>query len=338
MIYHHYLNNQNLSHEYVWEENNTPCFQELIVSWNALRPLQGRFNILISVYANQWTDWLSYASWGSSEQSGGNDSSSVAIVQEDILSLKFSQATGFRIRIVSNQQAPLNLVHSLHACIYTIPVPTITNRLPPKNLSSIVLPISGLSQMQLPHPRHHSMCSPTSTTAVLRYLLNNNSIDPLHSALKSYDRAFNIFGNWALNVAHASSLLGNNWNCWVEKLNSFDDIYEQLRCRIPVIVSIKGPLEGSASPYNSGHLIVIRGYDAESERVLCMDPAFSTDRETLASYKFIHFIDAWNRRDNTAYMFSQSTVVKDYPSKNSSGLYLPNPKTPNAPHRESPKP
>jgi hypothetical protein len=109
-----------------------------------------------------------------------------------------------------------------------------------------------------------------------------------------------------LNVAEASHHLGNQWMCWVERLNGFQDIYDRLIQNTPVIVSVRGPLPGSAQPYAKGHLLVVKGYDPSEKKVLCMDPAFPDEKSTLISYDLEDFITAWQRRGKIAYLFSAS--------------------------------
>jgi hypothetical protein len=72
----------------------------------------------------------------------------------------------------------------------------------------------------------------------------------------------------------------------------------------PVIASVRGPLPGSALPYAKGHLLVVTGFDAETQNVLCMDPAFPSDAATQTAYPIADFVAAWNRRGNIAYIFA----------------------------------
>ena len=147
------------------------------------------------------------------------------------------------------------------------------------------------------------MCSPSSTSSVAGYLMGANRIDPVSFALHARDEAFDIFGNWVLNTAQASSLLGSSWRCWVERLGGFGDIYSRLKRNLPVVVSLKGALPGARFPYPNGHLIVVKGYDPRKERVLCMDPAFSDDAATVVDYHLPDFMDAWSKRRFLAYLF-----------------------------------
>ena len=115
-----------------------------------------------------------------------------------------------------------------------------------------------------------------------------------------------IFGNWVLNTAQASSVLGNKWQCWVERLAGFGDIYDRLKNNLPVVVSVKGPLPGARFPYTNGHLIAVKGYNPKTEQVLCMDPAFQADEATAVAYNLSDFMDAWSRRRRIAYVFEPS--------------------------------
>ena len=72
------------------------------------------------------------------------------------------------------------------------------------------------------------------------------------------------------------------------------------------MISVRGPLPGSALPYKSGHLLVVIGFDAEEKEVICMDPAFNTNAETRVRYKLYDLLQAWKRRKNVAYTFSSS--------------------------------
>lgn len=99
-------------------------------------------------------------------------------------------------------------------------------------------------------------------------------------------------------------MLGPKWNCWVERLNGFDEVYNQLLQGNPVVVSVRGPLKGSAAPYTKGHLMAVIGYRPIEHKVICMDPAFPSDQETIVEYDLEDFLQAWSRRGKIAYVFT----------------------------------
>lgn len=290
-----------------WKEEDLRPFSELIISWNAVRPTSGKLHFYVSVKTDEWSPWLAYASWGTEEQSSdssGVPGSPVTVYQDTLTVAEGKQATGFQIKVVAEGDAYLEHVRGLHVYINSDkaqgPQELVSN-LPPVHLK-----VSGLSQMALDHVRHADLCSPTSTTAVTRYLTRDPSIDPVDFAQKVWDARFDIFGNWVFNVAQASTYLGGKWDCWVERLRGFESIHHYLQKGTPVVVSIRGPLTGSALPYAKGHLVVVVGYDPLEKKILCMDPAFPSNEETHVAYDSSDFILAWSRRGNLAYIFSES--------------------------------
>lgn len=300
-----YVIHKNVSITEEWQEENLPPFDELMISWNAVRPTEGKFLFYVSVKINQWSPWLLYASWGEDGQSSflsTTEEAPVRTYQDTLEVMERKKATAFRIKIVPVGLTNLSAIHGLHVYINNDKKELENKEL---NFNSITLQVHGLSQMALDHLRNTDLCSPTSTTAVIRYLSNDQTIDPLLIAQQVWDSGFDIFGNWVFNVAQAAACLGNDWNCWVERLHGFNAIYYYLQKGNPVIVSVRGPLSGSAQPYSKGHLLVVTGYDAINQKVLCMDPAFPKDAETHVSYILSDFLQAWSRRGNVAYIFTK---------------------------------
>ena len=298
-----YMMHQNSPIKQEWKEENLSPFDELMISWNAIRPKKGRLIFYVSVKINEWSPWLLYASWGNDGQSSflTTQESLVRVYQDDLEVLEGKKATAFQIKIITEDGALLNSLHGLH--VYT----NGDKFQGPQELLScldpIYLEVPGLSQMTVDHIRYRDLCSPTATAVVTRYLSSNYTIDPVGFAQKVWDSGFDIFGNWVFNVAQASTYLGCEWNCWVERLNGFENIYQCLVQGSPVVVSVRGPLPGSPLPYAKGHLMAVIGYDSLNQKVICVDPGFPTDNETHVAYDLSDFIQAWNRRGNVAYVF-----------------------------------
>jgi hypothetical protein len=300
------LENEKENNTFVWEETQLKPFDELIVSWDAERPLKGSYLIQVSLFTSKWSPWLDYAFWGAHDQYTFKEHLSelgIQVYQDAIEVLQDKKANGFRIRIMANEKASLDGFRTLHTSSIDRKIHTV-NFIPSKNVS-VNLKVNGLSQIALSDERHLRLCSPTSTTAVINFLSGTSDISPIEFANSIVDSAFDIYGNWILNTAQASHVLGNSWHCFVARLTTFNQIVDQLMKGYPVVVSIKGPLRGGALPYESGHLIVVTGYDSESQEVFCMDPAFSTDDLTHVKYSLNDFLTAWNRRQGIAYLFTQ---------------------------------
>ena len=266
-----------------------------------MRPKSGAYRFYVSLKGEEWSPWLLYAAWGAKGQAGGEGETADVRVYQDIVEMKGGkEATGFRVKVETDGEADVTEIKSMH--VYTnSPTPHLL-RYYLADATYINLPVKGLSQMDL-GPLGPRLCSPTSTTGVVRFLSGKETIDPLSFAEAVWDSRFDIYGNWVFNVAQASAELGSAWSVWVERLHHFDAIYLRLEQGTPVVVSVRGPLPGSALPYEKGHLIAVIGYDPEGQKVICMDPAFPADNQTWVRYDLDDFVAAWNRRGCVAYVF-----------------------------------
>jgi hypothetical protein len=84
-------------------------------------------------------------------------------------------------------------------------------------------------------------------------------------------------------------------------LNGFSDLYDLLKQKIPVVVSVRR-LRGGATPYAHGHLLVVVGWNNARQRVLCVDPAFKGSKNTQKAYPLKSFIQAWGSSTNLSYV------------------------------------
>lgn len=272
---------------------SVPPFNEMIVSWNGQRPALGSVGIYARVLMEEWTPWVEYMTWGADEQlSHKTQVGFVKVYQDHLEVLEGQEARGFQIRA----DQPLRF-HVFTNGRKEIPGPLPTE--------PVHVQIGGLSQMVLQHPRHRDLCSPTSTSAVIHFLAQK-AVDPVQFAERVRDHGFDIYGNWVLNVAESSGYLGPSWGAWVERLQGFADIHRRLLTGTPVIVSVRGPLPGSAQPYAHGHLLVVTGFTPKTAEVHCMDPAFPSDDQTHVRYRLDDFLAAWARRGHLAYIFEKS--------------------------------
>ncbi|MBA3816442.1 MAG: C39 family peptidase [Parachlamydiaceae bacterium] len=290
---------------FTWEETQLIPFDELIVSWDAQRPIIGSYLIQVSVLIAAWSPWLDYAFWGPNDQYSFKHSLpevSLEAFQDTIKVLNEHKANGFRIRVIAKEKASLKQFRGLH--VSAIDGTTHNIHLSHLENEFINLNVAGLSQITLPDERSLRLCSPTSTTAVIRFLSNSPLPSPLEFANTVVDSSFYIYGNWILNTAQASHKLGGSYHCFVAHFTSFNQIFEQLRKGNPVVVSVQGPLKGSAFLYESGHLLVVKGFDSKNKDVLCMDPAFSSNALTNVKYALTDFLAAWGRRRGLTYVFN----------------------------------
>ena len=306
-IHHHQVKAEaDTTNTYEWEE--TAHFDELLITWNAERPTRGHYEIHVSVDTGEWSPWVLYAVWGESFQSSFKEIQAGIQVYQDGVEPLEGEGKGFKVKVIANDGSDISKLHSLHVStnfIQSLGYKEI------RGLSdSYFINVKGLSQMALTDPRKDRLCSPTSTTAVVRYLSGNQDVDPIEFGENSWDGGFDIFGNWVLNLAEGyQKIMGQSYSCWVERLESFEQIHEALRKEIPTVISVRSPLPGSAISYKSGHLLAVIGYDAETNEVICMDPAFEKDGETIVRYQLDDLMKAWERRKNVAYMFDKTDAL-----------------------------
>lgn len=285
---------------YEWVVEDTEPFDELVVSWNATRPEAGEYSIFVSVkILNRWSEELPYAVWGARGQRTFTSPAKDMPVRtnEDTVEIigYSSKATGFKVKV---EGASLEGLRALHASCRT----KTAEDLSWKGTTSVHVPVAGRSQMALDHLRNMDLCSPTSTSSVISYLKGEN-YPATDFAAKVWDAGFDIYGNWIFAVAESSSFLGKGWHAYMARIDSFEPIYKNLHRGIPTVVSVRGTLTGAIHPYTKGHLIAVIGYDAESDRILCMDPGYASDKETLVQYDRLEFLQAMQRRGYIAYCF-----------------------------------
>jgi len=296
----------------LWTVNKTSPFDELILSWNSLRPVKGHMAIFIAVKRKgQWLPWHKLADWGHNFQKTFLNSKHRLVHTKHVRveMQRGAKADGFRVKVVFHKGANPNKLKALFANISDMrKFKTIKPR---ASLPSVV--VSGVpcqSQMRLKHPRYRDLCSPTSVSMMVNYFnkrIYGKLNKPLHDyavdlANKVYDQGtLDIYGNWILNLAQAFHNSKGNVFYRVQRLNSFYDLHRMLVKKIPIAVSVR-KLPGGATPYQHGHLMVIVGWDSKKKHVLCVDPAFGKSTLTRKSYPLNRFLAAWGRSKNLSYI------------------------------------
>lgn len=288
----------------VFSRSSTHPFTQLVFSWNAMRP-QGHFSFMVQARdqaTKKWYPWHHMSDWGKSIQKSYNSTTDRETnfhhVRLEIP--RGTYADAFRIKVESKNGADLALLHRLHVCISDLshfPSSQEVPQLPSLKLTQV----PQLSQMILDHPRADSLCSPTSMSMLVGYLTRQH-IDPVPFAEQSYDSGLDAYGSWPFNTAHAYEHCRGNAHVYVTRLSSFQALYAVLKRGVPVVVSVRGTLEGAAKEYNNGHLLTVIGWDNQRQEVICHDPAFASNDQTCVRYQIQNFLTAWNRSRHLAYI------------------------------------
>lgn len=304
---------QKSPYEYIWEVDKVTPFNELIFSWNSIRPDKGHITFWVSINYPQQSSWHRLAEWGTDYQKTfvNKHHPFVHTKHVRVEMQKHKLATGFRIKAAFCDGAQPTNLRALFACISN----TQNFRIAQPKFDSLKyippLEVPKQSQMVIHHPRSHELCSPTSTSMIVNYFINKMYHSPIRSNLQNYvvnfadkvhdDSNLNIYGNWILNVAQAFDSSNGEVFFRVERLNSFSALHDYLTKRIPVAVSVRR-LRGGATPYRNGHFMVVVGWDSIKRMVMCIDPAFGSNGTTLRRYKLNDFLQAWSRSVNLSYV------------------------------------
>lgn len=294
----------------LYEKDGIKPFTQLIFSWNAQRPEQGYFSFHIQVRnaeTKRWGVWHHMADWGAGVQqsylSKSDGISSFVHVRLEIEEKRLGDA--FRIKIIPHQQASLSLVYSYSVAVSDFnqfkPEQPLTNQ-----LTSVYLEgIPAIAQFALEHEDNGRICSPVSCTMLVDFLTHREQ-NPIDFACKSFDAGLSVYGSWPCNIAHAFECCGTRTYFFVRRMNSFTDIHAQLMKRMPVIVSVRGTLPGALKAFPHGHLMLVVGWDNETQEVLCHDPAAETIETVFKRYPIIDFVRAWERSHRLAYVAEYS--------------------------------
>lgn len=296
----------------IWRKKSPFPFSELILSWNASRPKTGKFTFYINVRHHGWSGWQKIAEWGKSVQKTFGNTRNRYVHTKYVRLVTKRRRIGFeyQIKVVAEKGANIRRIKALFANVsnekrfrmqypYT-PFP-----------STQITGIPRQSQWHVNHKRRKDLCSPTSLSMIASYYTKKYNLPKTETTLRQktakladnvHDQSLDIYGNWIFNVAQAFQLTRGNILYRVERLNNFEELYNQIKNNRPVVVSIRGHLHGGAWPYKNGHLVVVMGWDKKNQRVLCIDPAFRNKKHMLRRYRIKDFVRAWGRSRNLSYI------------------------------------
>jgi len=298
-------------------KDDLPLFNQLIFSWNAERPDKGYFSFWVQVHDaknNQWSTWHRMSDWGAGVQRSYL-SKSDGIAYNNFVSLTMSSnllGDAFRVKAVVHDGASLAL---LKACAVSLSHESnFKSEVFDAQLASLpsiyIRNVPTISQFALVHPRNNAICSPTSCT-MLTSFLSGKTVNPIHFAQNSFDAGLGVHGSWPFNMAHAYEICDGLYWFFTTRLNSFVGLHQRLKQGFPVVVSVRGPLEGAAAPYQSGHLLTVVGWDAKKQEVIVHDPAFKTDRETVHRYPLNSFLQAWEKSRRLTYLVEENQLKNE---------------------------
>ena len=169
-------------------------------------------------------------------------------------------------------------------------------------VAKVEIPVPALSQM-VDSKLGPRLCSPTSVSMVLGHY--GIPVQLLEVARQAYHAGHDLYGVWpaALYAASRHHLLG--YLLW---FSDWDEARWLLDRGVPIVASIRyeeGELDGAPVASTAGHLVVVRGYDADS--VLVNDPAAPLTDNVPRDYSIEQFLGAWLQGSGVGYVLFPST-------------------------------
>jgi hypothetical protein len=134
-------------------------------------------------------------------------------------------------------------------------------------------------------------CSPTSTSMVLAYWWGD-SVSVPQAAAATYDYVYEGNGNWPFNTAWAATY---GLEAYVTRMSSMAQIEEWISAGVPVVMSYAfnaGDLPGTPIASSAGHIMVVRGFDAQGN-VIVNDPAAGSDAAVRIVYDRTKLEQLW---------------------------------------------
>lgn len=266
-------------------------FDTAIASWNALTPASTWLQLEMRVYRpgdDHWTKWYNMGIWASGTEtiqrhSVASQGDADGYVDTDTLMLYGQPVyTRYQYRLTLFT-ADLNVSPS--ARLVSVMTSNTYRQKDGYQYSDggtargIDLKVPQRSQM-IYKKGGEVWCSPTSMSMVLAYW--GIDVPVPDAADATYDYVYDGNGNWPFNTAWAGSNTLAKYGsieAYVTRLSSMAQVEEWIKAGVPVVMSYAfsaGELPGTPIASSSGHIMVIRGFDADGN-VIVNDPAASSD-------------------------------------------------------------
>ncbi|MDX2272059.1 MAG: C39 family peptidase [Cyanobacteriota bacterium] len=280
-------------------------FVGALASWNTTTPAGSWVEVQLRAQIKDgWTKWYSYGVWTShpsatvqphsiDEQADehGNLYTDLLVLKDEI---QGSSALQVKVRLFSEQETAIPVLRQAAVATSTIPIQAESGISGNPALWNRSLSLPECSQMVYADGGE-VWCSPTSVAMVKAYWQSSQAAcEPQVRATVAgvYDWLYDGHGNWAFNVAHATSqgLLG-----YVARLNSLAAAEPWIAAQVPVVFSFawqEGELAGAAIPKSDGHLAVLVGFNTQGDPIV-HDPAAARDSEVRRTYPRAQLEKLW---------------------------------------------
>lgn len=298
-------------------------FTTLIASWDATTPADTWLEVHVRVLEDKgWTHWYELPIWASdldtiNRHSVDGQSDKTGSVATDTFQAK-SAATAYQLSLTLFTTSPtVSPILERVGAIASYDASSFPQIGPDTSVWGKNLDVPQRSQML---PQYQGLgyggggevwCSPTSISMVMAYwsnVLNQANLNQTvpDAAKGTYDFTYQGTGNWPFNTAYSAAYGGIH--SFVTRMYSMSQVEQWIKAGVPIIISIafsNGQLPGAPIASSSGHLLVVRGFDANGN-VIVNDPAFATDAQVETTYNRADLQKVWLSSSN-------GTVYVNYP-------------------------
>lgn len=294
------------------------AFDELVASWNAATPTGTWVKIEMQARGSgRETNPYVLGIWASGDgdihrtsvPTQGDGDGFVAI-DTFVRGKKAAPLDGYRLQVTLYRRAGSGATPTLRAASAMVSA-TQSKYAIPSAPTGFVGDLAVPQYSQETHINHfpeydnggEAWCSPTSTAMILRFwgtgpdaaalaaFPANGEVDGQvdHAARYVYDWNYQGAGNWPYNTAYATTY---GLDGFVTRLRSLAEAERFIAAGIPLVASINGKLPGFFFGSTNGHLLVIRGFDANGD-VISNDPAVPTNADVRKTYARADFESVW---------------------------------------------
>jgi len=276
------------------------AFDGLVPSWNVVTPAGTWVKLEAQArVGGEWSGWFDFGVWASGRTdvdraSAASSSNRFGEVWTDTLFLdQPADAARLRLTLYSTGSASPTVSRVAFAVADT---GADARRAPGGEAWGIALDVPDRSQMVF-EDGGEVWCSPTSTSMVMAYHAQEAGREewdrPVPEVVDGvWDDAYDGGGNWPFNVAYAASLGLAGEVGWFDSLAALEP---WIAAGVPVVLSAAwdaGDIDGAAISSTNGHLLVLRGFDADGD-ALVNDPAGRDDTHVSLTYRRDQLEDAW---------------------------------------------
>lgn len=283
-------------------------FGEMIASWNVQSAASAFVTLRVRAHGPGFdTKWYTMANWALDHAAGirssvNGQADANGTVDTDTLELKRNaQTLDVEVTLKNTAAGPVPVLKLLtfsfsNKAALQSDVPSLS----PAWGKTIDVP----QRAQNNYPNGGVLCSPTSMSMMLWHYSNelgkpemNKDVPEVEAHV--WDPAYKGAGNWPFNTAYAGSFTG--LRSYVARFESIADLESWIASGFPVVCSVSfDMLRGlPLSPTESGHLVVLVGFDQDGQPVF-NDPAFKG--HVRKTYKRSDFEKAWKYSKRTVYL------------------------------------